>query len=117
MTTTTPERRQIDVHVRNAEPPVPVAHLRAIGTSDGMAAQFRAHVIDLARWHADNGTKLDPTGRPVLRASEQRKVNRKIAEIVEIRGFIPGNAPSVTRATPATHTLTSNEALLRLADL
>jgi hypothetical protein len=112
-----PEERAIDMHARNAEPPVAVELLRAIGPSPYAKAQEQAHLIALARFHADNGTKLDPTGRPILRASAQRKVDAKRREIEEIRSLIPGNEPLPVSAPATTHTLSPNEALLRLATL
>jgi hypothetical protein len=108
------EERAIDFHARNGEPPVPIEYLRAIGTSDGMKAQHRAHIIALAQFYADNGIKTD-RGRPLaMRASEQRKADAKRREIEEIRSLIPGNQPPVTTTAPATPTLSATEALLRL---
>jgi hypothetical protein len=108
------EERAIDRHARNAEPPVAVELLRAIGPSPHVKAQHRAHIIALARFHADSGTKLDETGRPILRASAQRKVNAKCRDIEAIRSLIPGNEPRPAAVSAGSNTLTPNDALLRL---
>lgn len=68
--------RLIDQIATRSAAPVPLEALRTANTPpEGMREQYRAHVIDMARWLAG----INAEGRTVgsLRASEQREFERR----------------------------------------
>jgi len=67
-----------------------------LGRPDEMAQQYHAHMFELVQFHRNNGTRLDEGGRPILRASAQRKADRATASIREIRAMIPCAPKSIT---------------------
>ena len=102
------ETRGTDTLTRTAVHPMKVEHLRVLGEPAEMSQQYHAHLLALVEFHRSNGTRLDDDGRLILRASAQRKADRRVASIREIQTMIPRAPKSLTLAEAHLRLATTN---------
>lgn len=94
-----------DFLIRTARPVVPITQLRKLGASAQMIEQIKARLADLMRFNERVGIEFDASGKRVLRASDQRKLNAKLAEFDELNVILGESSSEVTGQTSFSNSL------------